>query len=175
MKKLFTARCGLALLSAMLMTFSGCGYRVGNLMHPQIKTVAVAPIANETLVYNLAPQLRNLLIECFQTDGSLKVVTEKQADCIVYAKVTNIRFREVAWSKRNKDDDFLPNQWQVTLTVSMAVMMPGRATPLLSERKISGSSYFSGSPDLETSRTYAVRQAGYEAAKKMVTQLTEAW
>lgn len=175
MKKLLAARCGFFLCSALLMLFSGCGYQVGNLMHPQLKTVAIAPIANETLAYNLAPQLRNLLIECFQTDGSLKVVSEDQADCIVYAKVTNIKFGEMAWSSRGKDDDFMPNQWRVSITVKMAVMVPGRATPLLSEREITGSSQFSGSPDLETSRTYAVRQAGYEAAKKMVTRLTEAW
>lgn len=162
-------------LSVLLMVLiSGCGYRIGSLMHPQIKTVAVAPVGNETLMYNLSPQLRNMLIEAFQSDGSLKVVQESQADCIVYAKVTGVSFSEIAWSESNKDE-FLPNEWGVNLTAKVAVMIPGRSAPLLAERTISGSASFTSGPDLEASRTYAVRQACYDAAKKMVVQLTEAW
>ena len=159
-----------------LVLTSGCGYRIGSLMHPQIKTVAVAPVGNDTLMYNLSPQLRNMLIESFQSDGSLKVVQESQADCIVYAKVTSVSFNEIAWSESDKKNDtFLPNEWGVRLSASVAVMIPGRAAPLLAERTITGSATFTSGPDLEASRTYAVRQACYDAAKKMVIQLTEAW
>ena len=74
-----------ALAAFLLVVCGGCGYRVGSLMHPQIKTVAVAPVQNETVEYNLTAQVRNLLCERFMVDGSLKLVDEKEADCIVYA------------------------------------------------------------------------------------------
>lgn len=157
--------------------FSGCGYRAGSLMHPQIKTIAIAPVSNETMMYNAAAQMRGLLAECFQSDGSLKLVNEGTADCILYAKVTNATFSQVSWANNNSDadDDFLPNQWSVTVSAKITVMLPGRAEPLIKETSISGSSQFSGGPDLETSRTYAVRQACYEAAKQAVSKVTEAW
>ena len=97
------------------------------------------------------------------------------ADCILYAKVTNATFSQVSWSSNNDDDEFLPNQWKVSISAKITVMIPGRAAPLISETGISGSSQFSGGPDLETSRTSAVRQACFEAAKQAVAKVTEAW
>lgn len=170
MKKLFIT--SIALLALF---FSGCGYKVGSLMHPQIKTIAIAPVSNDTMMYNVAAQMRGLLAECFQSDGSLKLVSEGTADCILYAKVTDAKFSQVSWSSSNDDEEFLPNQWGVTVSAKITVMLPGRADPLIKETSISGSSQFSGGPDLETSRTSAVRQACFEAAKQAVSKVTEAW
>ena len=161
--------------SALSLLLGGCGYRCGNLMHPQIKTVAIAPVVNETLAYNAAPQVRALLCERFQTDGSLKLVDEKNADCIVYARVTNVRYNEVSWSKTMDDDKFEPNQWRVSISIQYTVMLPGRANPLINQRDVSGSALFTSGPDLEISRSSALRQAAFEASKNIVTSVTEAW
>ena len=93
MKKLFITSIALFALF-----FTGCGYRVGSLMHPQIKSIAIAPVTNDTMMYNVAAQMRGLLAECFQSDGSLKLVNEGTADCILYAKVTSATFSQVSWS-----------------------------------------------------------------------------
>jgi hypothetical protein len=162
-------------IALLALLFTGCGYRVGSLMHPQIKSIAIAPVTNDTMMYNVAAQMRGLLAECFQSDGSLKLVNEGTADCILYAKVTNAKFSQVSWSDSNNDNDFLPSQWSVSISAKITVMIPGRATPLIRETSISGSSQFSGGPDLETSRTSAVRQACFEAAKQAVAKVTEAW
>lgn len=98
-----------ALAAFLLVVCGGCGYRVGSLMHPQIKTVAVAPVQNETVEYNLTAQVRNLLCERFMVDGSLKLVDEKEADCIVYARVTDVRFsRGVVGEKRQGPGRYFP-------------------------------------------------------------------
>lgn len=170
MKKLFITSIALFALF-----FTGCGYRVGSLMHPQIKSIAIAPVTNDTMMFNVAAQMRGLLAECFQSDGSLKLVNEGTADCILYAKVTSATFSQVSWSDSNDDDEFLPNQWGVNISAKITVMIPGRAEPLIKETSISGSSQFSGGPDLETSRTSAVRQACFAAAKQAVSKVTEAW
>ena len=144
-------------------------------MHPQIKTVAIAPVVNETLSYNVAAQMRALLCERFQTDGSLKVVDEKKADCIVYARITDVGYSEVSWSKTSSDDKFEPNQWRASITVEYTVMLPGRVNPLIKSGAASGSSLFMSGPDLEISRNSALRQSAFEAAKVIVTNVTEAW
>jgi len=111
MKKIFLLAAAVCALF-----ISGCGYRVGSLMHPQIKSIAIAPVSNDTMLYNASAQMRGALAECFQTDGSLKVAGEGTADCILYAKVTNAVFHQITWENNANDDDdeFIPDQWQVT-------------------------------------------------------------
>ena len=165
----------LPLFSLCALILAGCGYKAGSLMHPQIKTVAVAPVVNETLTYNAAPQVRALLCERFQTEGSLKLVDEKKADCIVYARIVDFKYTQISWSNVVGNDELLPNEWGVSVTIEYSVMMPGRAAPLVRKRKVTGNTTFMSGPDLEVSRTNAIRQAAFDAAKKIVANITEAW
>ena len=171
MKRIFIAG---ALLSLIL---CGCGYRVGSIMHPQIKSIAIAPVSNDTMMYNAAAQMRGTLAECFQSDGSLKLVSEGTADCILYAKIVSANFSQLSWDSNatNSDDEFLPDQWRVTISAVITVMLPGRAEPLMKNVTVSGSTNFVAGADLESSRYYAVRQACYQAAKQAVVKVTEAW
>ena len=163
----------LCLLPALAL-LAGCGYRIGYLGHPQLKSIAVAPVVNDTLAYNVASNMRSLLCECFQTDGTMKLVGMKTADCIIYARITAISFSEISWSSQ-KNDTYLPNQWRVKLAAEFSVVLPGRAEPLLKNVKASGTADFMSGPDIEISRNYAIKQACFVAAKDIVSQVTEAW
>ena len=170
---------GLAAVAAALLFCGGCGYRIGSLVHPQLKTVAVAPVQNETLEYNLTAQVRNLLCERFMTDGSLKLVDEKEADCIVYARIVDAKYAEVSWAESTRAEDgediLLPNEWSVTLVIEYTVIIPGRVQPLVSARRVSGTANFQTGPDQLTGRMNGVRQAAYAAAKQVVASFTEGW
>ena len=168
MKRMFSA-----LAAFLAVAFSGCGYSIGPIGHPQLKTIAVAPVVNETLSYNAAAQMRNLLCECFTKDGTMKLVSLPKADCILYAKVTKVTIKESKWS--SNDDKFQPNEFNCSVSVSYSVILPGRGKPLISQRSASGSSLFSTGPDLEASRINGMRQAMYEASKTIVADITEAW
>lgn len=167
----------LTALAASLLLFCNACYRVGSLMHPQFKTVAVAPVQNETVEYDLAAQVRGLLCERFMVDGSLKLVDEKEADCIVYARVTDVRFSEVSWAKDSKDgeDIFLPNEWSVTMTLEYSVVIPGRAQPLVKARKVTGTADFETGPDQMIGRLNGIRQAAYDASKNLISSFAEGW
>jgi len=162
-----------AVFAALTLWCAGCGYTCGQLGHPQLKTVAVAPVVNETLSYNAAAQMRNLLCECFTTDGTMKLVSMHSADCIVYAKVTAVSIKESSWS--SDSDKFQPNEWNCQVTVKYSVILPGRGKPLISEKSAGGSALFTAGPDLEASRVNGQRQAMYDAAKNIVAAITEAW
>ncbi len=170
---------GLAVIGLAVLFCGGCGYRIGNIMHPQIKSVAVAPVQNETLELNLTAQVRNLLCERFMTDGSLKLVDEKEADCIVYARIVDAKYSEVSWAESTRAEDgediLLPNEWTVTLTIEYTVIIPGRVKPLVSARKVTGSANFQTGPDQLTGRMNGVRQAAYAAAKQVVASFAEGW
>ena len=73
------------------------------------------------------------------------------------------------------DDEFIPDQWQVTVTAKITVMIPGRADPLVRETTVNGMTRFVTGADLENSRHQAVKQACFQAAKAAVIQVTERW
>ena len=170
MKRFFAVN----IMCAVIALLSGCGYKVGYLMHPQIATVAVAPVKNETLAYNAASVLQQKLSEVFTTDGSLTLKSISKADCIVYARILKVSYAEIS-GHISENDDFLPNEWRVTVEVEYSVILPGRAKPLIGPQVVSGDAEFVSDADLENSRINGVNQALFNAAITVVANLTEAW
>ena len=161
-------------LAASALFLCGCGYRIGSLMHPQIESIAIAPVVNETVAYNLAPQVRGLLCETFQQDGSLQLRRESNADCILYARVTSIKFSSSTWSSIYDDDNYVPSEWRVKVTIEYSVVIPGELKPLAKGKETGEATFMTGA-DMETGRTNGIRLAAFDAAKKIVHRVTEGW
>ena len=170
MKKLLIAMAAL-----LLPILGGCGYRIGSLMHPQINSIAIAPVVNETVSYNVAPQVRSLLCEAFQQDGSLELRRESNADCILYARVISISFKESTWSSTYNDDLYVPIEWTADIDIEYTVVVPGELKPLFSKVKVSGKATVMTGADMETGRVSGIRQAAYAAARRIVDNVTEGW
>ena len=164
----------IAAAALLLPILSGCGYRIGSLMHPQINSIAIAPVVNETVSYNVAPQVRSLLCEAFQQDGSLQLKRESNADCILYARVTKIKFKESTWSSTYNDDLYVPIEWTAEIGIEYTVVVPGELKPLF-KNKVSGNAKVMTGADMETGRVNGIRQAAYDAAKHIVHEVTEGW
>ena len=167
------------LLAAMAVLFMlcGCGYRVGFLGHPQIRSLGVAPVSNETLSYNAAGVLRSLLCERIMNDGTYKLLSESKADCIIYAKILKMEFRERSWSSSDNHNagEYFPDYYRVTATVEYSVIIPGRVQPLIGPARVTGSAMFDHIIDLEHARNVGAKSALWEATKKIIDQCTEAW
>ena len=170
----------LFLLSAVLVSagfLQGCGYHVGSICHPQIKTVAIADVKNETYEVLAAALLRDLLAERFQFDNSLKLTSLEKADCIVYARITNVSNSSVSWKYNSKvsDSDYRANEYRLTVAVEYLVRMPGRAQPLVPKSFTSGSSLYLFSHDPAIGRVSALKQALLRVSNNIVAATTEAW
>lgn len=164
------------LLPLLLTVLSGCGYQLGTIAHPQLTSVAVAPVTNDTLAYNASAILRGLLCERFTVDGSLKLKGLREADCIVYARVADVKYDAVSYGTTFRGNNtYLANEWACTVKVEYSVILPGRGKPLIANRTTTGSTRFVTGPDLETSRQSALRQALLKTAKDVVSGLTEGW
>jgi len=164
------------LLFFAVLLLCGCGYHAGSIMHPQVKTIGIANIVNETTSYNISFQLQNLLAQEFMQDGSLKVVDRTKSDCIIYAKIMNVGFSEVAGTYSSTQTVlYAPSIWSVKVTVTFSVVIPGRAEPLIPQTTVVGETTFQGVGDLETIRQSATEQALRETAQKIVHQTTESW
>ena len=165
-----------ALLCAAITALSGCGYRMGNLGHPQLSTVAVAPVTNDTMAYNGSAVLRGLLCELFTTDGTMKLVSMREADCIVYARIVDFHYRPIGEKRTyTGEKTFLSEEWRCYVEVEFSVVLPGRGKPLIQNRTVQSSAKYITQPDLESSRLSALRQALYRAARTIVSNLTEGW
>ena len=170
MSRLFSA-----ITILLLMLTSGCGYHMGSIAHPQVKTIAIAPVTNETLAYNAAADLRGMLCDQFMFDGSLKIKEQGTADCIVYAKILSVLTREVLVASYNNDQTYQAAEWEATVKVEFTVIIPGRKNPLVSKRTVEGSANYQVQADVETNRRRGILMASRAAAQKVVQYTTEAF
>lgn len=164
----------IAAIAAVIMLGSGCGYSIGYISHPQMESIAVAPVVNETINYNGSALLRNVLAEKFMTDGSMKLKSLKSADCILYARILEVKY-SASDSLLSDSDPYIPEEWTAEVTVEYSVIVPGRPKPLIPATKLSAKALFLREADLESARYNGLRQALNDAAKKIVYGVTEAW
>ena len=70
---------------------------------------------------------------------------------------------------------YFPEYYQVTAKVEFSVILPGRVKPLIGPRNVTATAMFDHIIDLETARRNGVKQALWQAAKKVVDGVTESW
>ncbi|MBO4632874.1 MAG: hypothetical protein J5858_13200 [Lentisphaeria bacterium] len=160
---------------AFSLLISGCGYRVGSLTHPQLKTVAIAEVKNETYEVLASALLRDILAERFQFDNSLKLTTPEKADCIVYARIIRVFNSSISWRNNNKVDNYRANEYNLRVTVEYTVLMPGKAQPLVRRRTASGSSTYLFAHDPAIGRVSALKQCLLRISNAIVSATTESW
>jgi hypothetical protein len=166
----------LAMVSLLCATIGGCGYHVGSIMHPQIKSIAIAPVVNDTLEPNVSAYMRQALSEQFQLDGSLKVESLSKADCILYCKVTEVKNTSTDLrDSTNGDLTYRPMEWAISVDANFTVMIPGRTAPLISAREVNGSASYQVMADHDIARRRGLQQACRDMAETMVDYTTEAW
>ena len=162
--------CGLLL--AVFCT--GCGYKAGFIKHPQLNSIAVAPVINETEIYNAASNMRMMMTEAIMQDGTYKLADLRRADAILYMTVDNILFAEASPAVVSEQVEYRPDEWRVRVNVSYKLVIPGQGKPLMAGSRY-GEIRFQAGADVESGRLKAVRQACFEAAKNITYAIAEGW
>ena len=75
---------------------TSCGYQVGSMMHPQIQSIAVADVKNDTKEPYVSSVMRGNLAEQFQVDGSLKL-TKRTGPPSQPVRITPLRRERAGW------------------------------------------------------------------------------
>lgn len=170
------------LLAATVALLAGCQYRWGALAHPQIQSMAVGRIENSTRDPQLGGLFRAKLAERIMTDGSLRLVPADEADAILEATVQSVQFSAVAATRQRdrtasqrRSDEYQTSLYRATITIQVTALAPGKETPLLASRTITGVGDFNALPDLQVARQGAYDLALRDAAAKAVAEITEAW
>lgn len=175
MKNRLTRPILLLIVLLFSVSLSGCGYRVGSLCHPQVKTIAIADVKNETYEVLVSALLRNTLAERFQFDNSLKLTSMEKADCIVYARVLEVNNISVSYRNFNNVESYRPNDYRLSIKVEYTVLMPGKPAPLVKKKTASSSCLYQFTHDPAIGRENALRQCVLRVADTIVSNTTEAW
>ena len=166
------------LLLAVMLILSlagGCGYHMGSIMHPQVKSIAVAPVKNETMEPLASAYVRQALSEQFQLDGSLKVKSLDEADCIIYSKITEVENSGTAEDSTDAEITYRASEWSIAVTIEFVVIIPGRSKPLVNKRTVSDSAIYQVGADHFIMKKRGLQQACRNAAQKVVIYTVEAW
>ena len=155
---------------------SSCGYyHMGSMMHPQIKTIAISTIRNDTKEPLLTELARTQIAARFQSDNSLKLVSKEEADCILYVRLVSTSSSMVRYNPGYEEDEYRPAEFRVNLSAEMEVLIPGRSEPLIRKRTVSGGANYQYNVDPQVGRYYGLRQACYDLGGQIVEYTTEAW
>mgnify|MGYP003316658591 CR=1 FL=1 len=168
-------KISMTVMCAALVTLcSSCGYHIGFIKHPQIDSLAVAPVINQTTSYNAASDMRMMMSEGIMQDGTYKLSDQKRADAILYLTVTQIGFNEFDDASVERNNQYKPSEWRTTVAIGYKLLIPGQGQPIRSGT-VKGTAQFQANVDLESVRLRSARQACYEAAKKIIYQISEGW
>lgn len=164
-----------AVIPLVCLAVSGCGYHLGSVMHPQVETIAIAPVKNETLEEIATPAMRQALSEQFQFDNSLKLKTVEEADCVLYGRITKIRTTAIGFDSTNNEQTYAPAEFALEITFEFAVIIPGRSKSLINTREVTGKAAYQVAADNEIARRRGIQMACRDAAQKVVVYTVEAW
>lgn len=117
-------RLSFRLLSGILLLASGCGYKIAskNRLPPDISSLAILPLTNDTSTFALEQILTRSLVHEFIQKSSFKVLrNEEGADAVLTGRLSRIRANPVTFGSASFGTTF-----QVTLIGS--VLLRERAT-----------------------------------------------
>lgn len=153
-----------------------CGYyHMGSMMHPQIKTIAISTIRNDTREPLLTELARTQIAARFQSDNSLKLVSKEEADCILYVRLVDVTTSVSRYNPGYEEDEYRPAEFHLTINAEMEVLIPGRSEPLIRKRTVTGSANYQYNVDPQVGKYYGMRLASFDLGGEIVQYTTEAW
>ncbi len=164
-------------LAALLLAIAlaGCaGYRLGPappMFMKGVRSISVPTFKNETLEPRIEVLAANTVIRQFQQDGTYTIARPEQADAILAGTITKLERR----AARSVRGNVLATR-EFILTIELAYKLTRRDTgAVLEESKVTGSTNFFVSSDIQQDERQAIPLALEQAAVRLVAELSEGW
>ena len=166
----------LILCIAALLLSACSNYKIGNVIHPQIKTVAIGKIKNLTDEPRLAFYIKSKLKERFMLSSSVKLVPIDQADIIISGVVRDYQIRassSASLDYREKEDGFFAAVFSSSVNFSYDIKTRNQWD--VQKGSVSGIARYTEFLDQQEEKRNALKRAAYDASKKLVSNITEGW
>lgn len=152
------ASARLALLLTLALTAGACNYGLqgGGGFPAEIRTVYIAPLANETIQFDVGQQIFRSLTEQLPGALGLRLASERTADAVVRGTVT--RYEDAAQNYRpGEPGNVEVVQHQVQITISIQIIDVHQNQILYEENSVSGrGEYRPDTQSDEIARTRAI-------------------
>ena len=165
----------LLLIIISVFILSGCGYSLGTNANPQIKTIAIASIKNDTYEINVASTMKQALIDRFNFDGAYKIKNMYNADAVLYGRIKGIDVTAANILTAPGGVTTITKTFGISVNFEFTLIIPGRGQPVISPTSVSGSAQFQVPVDLFPARQEGLEQACRDAAEQVVWRCSEGW
>jgi hypothetical protein len=153
MSGFFRASAKLALALTLLASACNYGLRSTSGFPPEIRTVYIAPIGNETVQFDLNQQVFRALSERLPGALGLQLAGERVADAVVRGTV--LRYEDVAQNYRPGEGSVSVAQHQVQITASIQIIDVRNSEILWEMSAVSGRGEYR--PDTQTDEVARAR------------------
>jgi len=172
MKVLIRRLAVFSMVAGLVISLSGCGVYSASpgRVDDSIKMVAVQYLENLTSEPNLDVDLTDAIIFALQTDNTLRVVDEVEADSIISGKVTRYSLREMATTS-----ELTVNEFQVQIAVSLTMAVRATGEKLFDKMRFTGTGNFVLDDPQGTSEDTARVEAAEEIVRDILAQVVSDW
>lgn len=150
------------------MFLSSCGYRIGSLLPPDLKTIAVPMFENRTPEPQLESLVTNAVIKEIIADGTLKVTDRENADLILSGQVIDYRREPLRFTK-----DVVTEEYRLIIAVKARLIDLRRNKVMWETDRIQGDTTFFVRTSLPASEQAALPKALRDLAHHIVEKIVE--
>ena len=175
MKNIFSGliRCSMAgLLVALGVTLTGCvGYKLGNTLPSNLKTVYVPTFINKTGEPMVETEATKAAIQELQMDGSLEVVGMDFADTLLDVTLVKITFEPLGFEQDSRNT---AKEYRLYLYADV-IFKKAKTNQILSKKQVAGETTFFPGGDLAAGKRLALPKASKDLAHRIVEAVVEYW
>jgi hypothetical protein len=141
------------LTGCVLLLVTGCGiYTFNPGGKSDIEAIAVQRFENSTDEYGLASQVTDLVIDAFLADGTMKVVSEDNADAVLIGKLVGYEHEPLTY-----DENDQVTRYEVIMSFDIALKKPNSDDDIWSQRIRQQGSYDTDEQTEEDGRQQAIQ------------------
>jgi outer membrane lipopolysaccharide assembly protein LptE/RlpB len=164
------------LLLAAILALSGCaGYRVGNTSGRDlqgVRSVYVPVVRNTSLEPDIQMTVTNAIIRRFNSDGTLEVNQNANADSELDVVITNVQHTPV---RSSSSDILVTAEYQVTIQGEATYVNRKLGRKIFENYAVNGSTTFFTQSDIQEGERQALPLAAEDLANNTVKLITEGW
>lgn len=160
-----------ALATAILAMAPACvHYHLGSMLPPDIRTVYVPTVQNQTDEPFLEQDTTSAIISQIQMDGSLKVVPESQADAVLDVVLTRFWINAISYVYGST-----AKEYRMNLKASIVLRRRSDNSVILESPAIEGWSDFEFTGDLTSSKAVALRPTAEDLGRRIINKVVMYW
>lgn len=173
-----------AVITAIVVFFSGCGYSTTSLLPSNLKTIHVdnfenlikidAEQSNMRMYRGYRPGMEAVItrtiIDKFLFDGNLKVTADPDADLVLKGELIDYKRDTIRYGTNDVTEEY-----RIKLVINMKLTEGKTGKPVWEEKSFTGETTYRTGGQLVKTEDQAVRDAEDDLARRVVERTVEAW